>query len=130
MYMLQWYGNNHNYRVTCLYGFARSLEASVSWISVHLVHVWGWVIALSPCKYVYMKFRRLTFHSHVPSLGETTPVPAQTGTHLQMYIFMFMQKTEQLTYCVLQVSCLEGVGNGQLAMSLYKLIASVWCTLI
>ena len=34
------------------------------------------------------------------------------------------------TYCALQVSCLEGVGNGQLAMSLYKLIASVLYTLI
>ena len=33
-------------------------------------------------------------------------------------------------YGALQVSCLEGLGNGQLAMSLYKLIASVSCTLI
>ena len=32
-------------------------------------------------------------------------------------------------YSVLQVSCLEGLGNGQLAMSLYKLIAFVSCTL-
>ena len=84
-----------------------------------------WTLAL-----LIRKFPLVCYHTSLDRakawlIAKNVPVRKKLGKELWSSILLYIL----VQYCALQVSCLGGVGKWHLSMSLYKLTASVSCSL-